>query len=200
MAALLTYGDTFELDRTPGVVWRVDDMRRLESAGRRRGETRARLRPLTIDGVDANYTTELRIGRSKRSGLLIDISLGKHTAEGYDPDGLLIWPTAKEDLTDAQRRALTDELSTFAFELPPLTDDEIREQMQRTAEHLGHRGARDAWETMPARFGTAERNDPTSDRGRILAAMSAEPDAWREFINTAAEAFVARLTTDLASY
>lgn len=136
-----TYGDTLELPGIPGVVWKIHDHRTLDRAGEAR-ETRAYLKPLTIDGEPVHYDSQIKIGRAERSNVQVGLSMGAYDrdTDSYDGTKLHIWAQSSglnARLTDAQRKLLEGEVANLYFHIPPLSDHEIR---QRFIANVGSSG------------------------------------------------------------
>lgn len=211
-ATRLTYGDTFELPGIPGVVWRIDDRRKLENAGAP-FEHRAEAVPVTKADdssggarFDANGWRPLnrrgefvRIGRAEREGVYIKLMPGGR----YDPAKLgqvEAWAgcnTYEVSLTDAQSQLIEREVAAIlpTIDLPPLTEGEILARMREAVEYGGTEGARAAAGQLPDRWG---KHGDDGGRSVISAALSADDRA--ALVRVAAEAFAAKLADELRGY
>jgi hypothetical protein len=191
MSKTLTYGDTFEVDTLPGIVWILQDTRTLEKAGDPT-ETRATAYP--VDSETGQTTRKaVKIGRAERRGVYVSIAAQhdgtRRTWAGCD--------TYDGGLTDAQRRLLDAAFSALTFDTPPLTDAEIVARMVDAMEYAGRRGARESRRELPDTY--APRDGKTG-RGRISAALDATPGARQAMATAAAESYAAELAAEIASY
>lgn len=170
-AQRVTYGDFLTLPSVPGVLWRVIDLRELASAGSD-DETRAELRPFHPGPDAANpaegaraygYDEPLQVGRAKRHGVHIALAPERtydgDPHHGGRPNGWKLSTRARTraysaTLTDNQRDILEIEAGdpfAFAYYLPPLSDEEIRDRLRKTLtdEYVAQSAARDTISSAP---------------------------------------------------